>query len=85
MDILRSADLRGARFRSVSLRGADLRGAELRGAEFIDCDLREAQLDGVQLGLNSFQGSRLQGATGLSDLQRQYVASKGGDLASPKP
>ena len=79
---LRSADLRGARFRCVSLRAADLRGADLRGAEFVECDLREAYLSDVQLGLNTFEGCRLHGATGLSEPQRQYVVKKGGDFVS---
>ena len=82
---LRSADLRGARFKSVSLRAADLRNADLRGAEFLECDMREADLRDVQLGLNSFEGSRLHGATGLSAEQRQYVVGKGGDFVVAGP
>jgi uncharacterized protein YjbI with pentapeptide repeats len=75
-----SADLRGARFRSVSLRGADLRGADLRGAQFVDCDMREACLRDVRLGDNRFDGSCLHGATGLSEDQKTYISTRGGDV-----
>jgi uncharacterized protein YjbI with pentapeptide repeats len=72
------ADLRGARFETVSLRGCDFRRADLRGAAFIDCDLREACLVEIDLGENDFTGSWLAGATGLTVEQTRYVFGRGG-------
>ncbi len=74
------ADLRGSRFERVYLSGCDFRNANLLGVWFLDCDLMAANFSGARLGNNSFYGSCLSGAVGLSRPQRDYVVSSGGSF-----
>jgi uncharacterized protein YjbI with pentapeptide repeats len=74
------ADLRGSRFERVYLSGCDFRNANLLGVWFLNCDLMEANFSGAKLGSNSFHGSCLSGAVGLSRPQRNYVVSSGGSF-----
>jgi uncharacterized protein YjbI with pentapeptide repeats len=74
------ADLRGSRFERVFLSGCDFRNANLLGVWFLDCDLMAANFSGARLGNNSFHGSCLSGAVGLSRPQRDYVVSSGGSF-----
>src|ERR1039457_5072722 len=74
------ADLRGSRFERVYLSGCDFRNANLLGVWFLDCDLMAADFSGAKLGSNSFHGSCLSGAVGLSRPQRDYVVSSGGSF-----
>ena len=74
------ADLRGSRFERVYLSGCDFRNANLLGVWFLDCDLRAADFSGASLGNNSFYGSCLSGAAGLTRPQRDYVVSSGGSF-----
>jgi uncharacterized protein YjbI with pentapeptide repeats len=74
------ADLRGSRFERVYLSGCDFRNANLLGVWFLDCDLMEANFAGAKLGNNSFHGSCLSDAVGLSRPQRNYVVSSGGSF-----
>ena len=74
------ADLRGSRFERVYLSGCDFRNANLLGVWFLDCDLRAADFSGARLGNNSFYGSCLSGAAGLTRPQRDYVVSSGGSF-----
>jgi uncharacterized protein YjbI with pentapeptide repeats len=74
------ADLRGSRFEHVCLTGCDFRRANLVGVWFLNCDLTKADFSGASLGNNSFFGSCLAGAVGLSQPQRDYVTSSGGSF-----
>jgi len=74
------ADLRGSRFERVYLSGCDFRNANLLGVWFLDCDLSAADFSGARLGNNSFYGSCLSGAAGLTRPQRDYVVSSGGSF-----
>jgi uncharacterized protein YjbI with pentapeptide repeats len=74
------ADLRGSRFQRVYLSGCDFRNANLLGVWFLDCDLMQADFSGARLGNNSFHGSCLSGAVGLTRHQRDYVVSSGGSF-----
>ena len=74
------ADLRGSRFERVYLSGCDFRNANLLGVWFLYCDLMKANFAGAKLGSNSFHGSCLSGAVGLSQPQRNYVVSSGGSF-----
>ena len=74
------ADFRGSRFERVYLSGSDFRNANLLGVWFLDCDLMQANFSGARLGNNSFHGSCLSGAVGLSQPQRDYVVSSGGSF-----
>ena len=74
------ADLRGSRFERVYLSGCDFRNANLLGVWFLYCDLGQANFEGAHLGSNSFHGSCLSGAVGLSQPQRNYVVSSGGSF-----
>ena len=64
---LRGADLRQARFETLSLRGAhlgqcDLRHAVLKGCDLSECDLRGSRLYAADLRGASLARARLQGA-----------------------
>jgi len=74
------ADLRGSRFERVSLTGCDFRNANLVGVWFLSCDLMKADFSGASLGKNSFFGSCLAGAVGLTHPQRDYVVGSGGSF-----
>lgn len=74
------ADLRGSRFERVYLSGCDFRNANLLGVWFVDCNLMQADFSGARLGDNSFRGSCLRGAVGLTRQQRDYVVSSGGSF-----
>ena len=74
------ADLRGSRFERVFLSGCDFRNANLLGVWFLDCELMHANFSGAKLGSNSFHGSCLSGAVGLSQPQRTYVMASGGSF-----
>src|SRR5271167_1266394 len=75
---LADADLRGARFESVSLERCNLAGADLRGAQFIGCDLREVVLTATKLGDNRFHGTTVCGGIGLSEESRLAIIHAGG-------
>ncbi len=72
------ANLRGARFEEVSLYACDFSGADLRGAQFVRCDLRAARFKDAFFACNTFAGSWLIGATGLSPRLRRYIRQRGG-------
>jgi uncharacterized protein YjbI with pentapeptide repeats len=74
------ADLGGSRFENVSLVGCDFGHADLRRVHFVRCDLRSASFSGAIFGDNSFSGSCLRGAVGLSGARRDYVRRCGGSF-----
>jgi uncharacterized protein YjbI with pentapeptide repeats len=79
------ADLRGSRFERVNFSCSDFRRANLVGVSFFDCDLRETDFADAQLGLNSFLGSCLSSALGLSPRQSNYVVACGGNFSTSGP
>jgi uncharacterized protein YjbI with pentapeptide repeats len=81
---LTGADLQGSAFEDCRLSACDFRAADLRAVRFLRCDLRDAQFAGARLGDNQFDGSCLAGASGLSALQLQYVAARGGSITEPE-
>jgi hypothetical protein len=74
------ADLRGSRFERVCFRGSAFSAANLVRAWFVGCDLTGADFTGARLGNNSFFGSSLAGAIGLTRRQKEYVISRGGSF-----
>jgi len=72
------ADLQGARFEGASLCGCDFSGADLTGTVFWDCDLRWARFDHTIFGNNSFRGSWLNGAEGITRFLSEYIRTRGG-------
>jgi uncharacterized protein YjbI with pentapeptide repeats len=75
------ADLRRARFKGASLCGCDFSGADLRETVFWDCDLRSARFDCAIFGDNSFKGSCLNGAEGITRSLFEYIRENGGHFA----
>ncbi|HJX62469.1 MAG TPA: pentapeptide repeat-containing protein [Polyangia bacterium] len=74
------ADLRDSRFERVCFRGSAFCAANLVRAWFVGCDLTGADFTGARLGNNSFFGSSLAGATGMTQRQKEYVISRGGSF-----
>ena len=74
------ADLRGSRFERVCFRSTHFRAANLVRARFVGCDLTGADFTGARLGNNSFFGSSLAGAIGMTRRQKEYVVSRGGSF-----
>jgi len=78
--IWRDADLRGARFSSVSLEKADLRGASLRGAIFERVSLLGADLEGADLSGGMFVLSNLENAN-LTGVRLDGVSFEGASVS----
>lgn len=77
---LARADLRGSRFERVCFRGSAFCAANLLRTWFVGCDLTGVDFTGARLGNNSFFGSSLAGAIGMTRRQKEYVISRGGSF-----
>lgn len=82
---LRASNLSLSDLSGADLGGADLSGSDLEGATFESADLRHADLSGCALTATRFawaqvEGTAFEGAWGLFDDERRYLADRGAQL-----